>query len=177
MAGKPVAGRQPRVGFTRTGLKMAGFEGFRSVRELLDPHQRREIPELPGVYIVLYVGDGPPEFLETSTGGWFKGRDPTFEIGDLDARWVNRARVVYIGMTGEGRRARLRTRIRALVRYGTGHNIGHAGGRALWQLPASDDLLVCWRPTEDGAEAASEERRLLNAFRDQHGRLPFASAI
>jgi hypothetical protein len=177
VASKPVAGRQSRVDFTKTGLKKAGFEGFRSVGELLDPQVRREIPDVPGVYIVIYMGDEPPELLETSSGGWFKGRDPTLEIEDLETRWVSRARVVYIGMTGEGPRAGLRTRIRALVRYGTGHNIGHAGGRALWQLPASGDLLVCWRRTERGAEAASEERRLLNAFRDQHKRLPFANAF
>jgi hypothetical protein len=163
--------------FTLTGLTKAGYEGFRSVGELLDPQLRREIPDVPGVYVVINTGDGHPKFLETSTGGWFKGRDPAFEMDELEARWVSGAQVVYIGMTGEGPRAGLRTRIRALVRYGTGHNIGHAGGRALWQLPESGDLLVCWRPTEDGAEAASEERRLLNAFREQHKRLPFANAI
>ena len=38
-------------------------------------------------------------------------------------------------------------------------------------------LVVCGRPTKNGAEAVSEERRLLNAFRDQHKRLPFANAI
>ena len=70
-----------------------------------------------------------------------------------------------------------RTRIRALVRYGTGHNIGHAGGRVLWQLPSSGGLVVCWHPTKDGADALSEERRLLNGFREQHKRLPFANAI
>jgi hypothetical protein len=172
VAGKPVAGR-----FTRAGLEKAGFDGFRSVGELIDPQVRREIPDAPGVYIVIYMGDVPPEFLETSSGGWFKGRDPTFGIEDLETRWVSRARVVYIGMTGEGPRAGLRTRIRALVRYGTGHNIGHAGGRALWQLPASRDLIVCWRPTDHGTEAASEERRLLRVFRDQHNHLPFANAI
>jgi hypothetical protein len=177
VAGKQLADPDPGVGFTLKGLDKAGFEGFRSVGELLDPRLRHEIPDAPGVYIVLYTSDEPPEFLETSTGGWFKERDPTFEVDELEARWISRARVVYIGMTGEGRRAGLRTRIRALVRYGTGHNFGHAGGRALWQLPESGDLLVCWRPTEDGAEAASEERRLLDAFREQHKRLPFANAI
>lgn len=113
MDGKPIAGRQSRVDFTRAGLEKAGFDGFRSVGELLDPQVRREIPDAPGVYIVIYMGDEPPEFLETSSGGWFKGRDPTFGIEDLETRWVSRARVVYIGMTGEGRRAGLRTRIRA----------------------------------------------------------------
>lgn len=163
--------------FNEIGLKQAGFEGFRTVTDLLDAGLRREIPAGSGVYVVTYSGKQPPEFLETSTGGWFKGKDPTFELDELEVRWVKRARVVYIGMTGDGPRAGLRTRIRALVRYGKGHNIGHAGGRALWQLLSSGDLVVCWRPTKDGAEALSEERRLLNAFREQHKQMPFANAI
>lgn len=163
--------------FSTTGLKESGFEGFRSVTQLLDAALRRSIPDRSGVYVVIYTGEQPPTFLLTSTAGWFKGRDPSFELEELEARWVKRARVVYIGMTGDGPRAGLRTRIRALVRFGTGHDIGHAGGRALWHLPSSGDLLVCWRPTVDGAEASAEERRLLAVFREKHGRLPFANAI
>jgi hypothetical protein len=165
------------VDFSSAGLKKAGFEGFRSVTDLLDASLRREIPAGSGVYVVTFTGEQPPEFLQVSTGGWFKGKDPTFELEELESRWVKRARVVYIGMTGDGPNAGLPKRIRALVRSGTGHNIGHAGGRALWQLPLSGDLMVCWRPTKNGVEAASEERRLLNAFREQHKRLPFANAI
>ncbi len=119
--------------FNEIGLKQAGFEGFRTVTDLLDAGVRREIPAGNGVYVVTYSGKQPPEFLKTSTGGCFKGKDPTFELDELRVRWIKLARVVYIGMTGDGPRAGLRTRIRALVRYGTGHNIGHAGGRALWQ--------------------------------------------
>jgi hypothetical protein len=155
----------------------AGFRGFERVSDLLDPRTRRQIPEVPGVYIVVYEGMPSPTFLQMSTGGWFKGQDPTFRPEELEPRWVKGSRVVYIGMTGEGRRAGLRTRIRALVRYGTGHKIGHAGGRALWQLPSSSDLVVCWRPAQDGVEAVSEERRLLDGFREQHKRLPFANAL
>ena len=146
--------------FNEIGLKQAGFEGFRTVTDLLDAALRREIPAGSGVYIVTYSGKQPPEFLKTSTGGWFKGQDPTFALDELTVRWIKLARVVYIGMTGDGPSAGLPKRIRALVRYGTGHNIGHAGGRALWQLPSSRDLVVCWRPTKNGVEAASEERPL-----------------
>lgn len=163
--------------FNETGLKEAGFEGFRTVTDLLDASLRREIPARSGVYVVTYSGEKPPEFLVTSTGGWFKGKNPTFELEELQSRWVKRARVVYIGMTGDGPSAGLPKRIRALVRYGTGHKIGHAGGRALWQLPSSGDLVVCWRPTKNGVEAMSEERRLLNKFRERYKGLPFANAI
>jgi len=165
------------VDFSNAGLKKAGFVGFRSVTDLLDARLRREIPEGSGVYVVTYAGEQPPAFLQTSTGGRRKGQDADFELEELGVRWVERARVVYIGMTGGGPSSGLRTRIRALARYSTGHNSGHAGGRALWQLPSPGNLVVCWRRTEDRAEAASEERRLLNAFRDQHDRLPFANAI
>ena len=163
--------------FSGAGLKRAGFEGFLSVAQLMDAGARRAIPDGTGVYAVLYTGADPPKLLATSTAGWFKGKDPTLPIEELDARWVGGAPVVYIGMTGDGPRAGLRTRIRALVRFGTGHNIGHAGGRALWQLPSSGDLLVCWRPTTTGAEAVADERRLLTLFRSRYNQLPYANAI
>lgn len=163
--------------FSENALKEAGFCGFLTVNELLDTSTRREIPPGSGIYVVMYAGDQPPEFLKVSTAGWFKGKDPTLRLEELEARWVEGELMVYVGMSGEGPSAGLRKRIRALLRYGTGHNIGHAGGRALWQLPSSGHLVVCWRTTADGQKAAAEERRMLNEFRKRHGQLPFANAI
>ena len=59
-----------------------------------------------------------------------------------------------------------------LVRFGRGEPIAHWGRRVLWQLADHEDLVVAWQMAEDpvGREAA-----LLAAFREQHGRLPFAN--
>ena len=77
------------------------------------------------------------------------------------------AAVVYIGKAGS-----LSERVGSLIAFGNGHAAGHRGGRYLWQLADAEDLLVAWRP-EDEPERA--EAALLDAFRAQHGVLPFAN--
>ena len=77
------------------------------------------------------------------------------------------AAVVYIGKAGS-----LSERVGSLIAFGTGHPVGHRGGRYLWQLADAQSLLVAWR-SEDEPERA--EAALLDAFRAQHGVLPFAN--
>jgi hypothetical protein len=48
----------------------------------------------------------------------------------------------------------------------------HWGGRFLWQLASSDELLVAWRLERDFADAECD---LIDEFRDVHGRLPYAN--
>lgn len=170
LAGHPIR-------FTKAALKRAGFTGFVSVEALVVPTERRAIPQENGVYVVLYHGADPPAFTMRSTAGWFKGRDPTLPVVRLDRRWVIGAEVVYIGRATKTRRTNLRARVRALVRYGTGHRIGHEGGRALWQLPGSTSLMVAWRTAETAQEAILAERELIDDFRRQYKALPFANVI
>jgi transcriptional regulator with XRE-family HTH domain len=155
----------PPVGFLRTDLDNSGFDGFVKVESLRDGCP--QVPEAPGVYLVLRVGDQPVDFLERSVGGAFKGRDPSLELARLQSEWIDEAEVAYVGSAGN-----LRRRVDQLVRFGRGEPIGHWGGRALWQLTDHRDLIVAWQAAEDpvGREAA-----LLAAFREQYGRLPFAN--
>lgn len=142
--------------FNEIGLTQAGFEGFRTVTDLLDARLRREIPAGSGVYVVTYTGEQPPEFLQTSTGGWFKGNDPTLELEELQARWVKRARVVYIGRPATGRvpaceRAFGRSFVTAQVTTSGMPVAGHSGSSrrqaTLWCVGATIRLSEIWPDT------------------------------
>jgi hypothetical protein len=153
--------------FTIEGLTANGFTGFESVRTLVATRYA-SVPRRPGVYVVVRVNANPPRFRTQSVGGWFKGVDPTAPVAVVKAAWVASSPVLYIGMAGSN----LHERVRALVRFGTGHAIGHRGGRYLWQVMGSADLVVAWKP----AKAARRlETQLLAAFERAYDRLPFAN--
>lgn len=151
-----------------------GFTGFVTVRDLratnLGP-----VPESPGVYVFLRVSEAALAFRNVSVGGHFKGKDPTVPIEKLSKKWVPSSDVVYIGKAGHlGRPPTLRTRLRQYIEFGSGKPVGHWGGRYIWQLEDSDELVVCWRASED--ENPEEiELGLITAFRQEHGCLPFAN--
>jgi len=110
-----------------------------------------------------------PDFLASNPGGRFKGRDPTIDVSALEANWVDGAEVVYIGKADN-----LRQRLRQFAQFGAGKPIGHWGGRLVWQLPRSSELLVAWREAPD--EIPKEvETRMLAEFRAVNGQPPFAN--
>ena len=153
-------------------LRDNGFTGSSTIDDLRS--RRAVVPGLPGVYIVYRDQLNPAEFLDRSTGGWFKGRDPSVPIGKLEASWVEEAHVLYIGKADSGRTGTrgVRVRVDEYLRFGHGEPIGHWGGRYLWQLADVDELLICWKPCSDPAD---EEARLLDLFRAAHDALPFAN--
>lgn len=119
---------------------------------------------------MLRTDDAEPVFLDTSVGGHFKGRDPTVASDVLSGKWVEAATCVYIGK-GEV----LQRRIREFARYGAGEPVGHQGGRYIWQLAESGDLIVGWMQTPD-EDPRDVEIRLLVEFAASHGgRKPFAN--
>jgi hypothetical protein len=130
----------------------------------------KSIAAVPGVYFVLYASASPrPIFLPESIGGHFKGRNPTVLEAILHENWVENALVVYIGKATS-----LRTRIRTYLNYGAGKPVGHQGGRCIWQLTESANLLVTWKPTpEEDPEAV--EQSLIREFRVKYGKRPFAN--
>ena len=95
-----------------------------------------------------------PEFLSRGTGGFFKGKDPNVSITELGTNWVKNTCVVYIGKAG----TTLRKRLNQYLKFGNGQNIGHWGGRYIWQIKNSGNLLLCWKPTPDEDPGSDRNR-------------------
>ncbi|HIR38243.1 MAG TPA: hypothetical protein IAC93_07720 [Candidatus Limisoma gallistercoris] len=157
-------------------LKKAGFEGFCSVEKLRD--DLSGIPTVAGVYMVVYQGNGMPEFLEVGTGGLKRKKDksgklkiinPNVPVSELKSNWVKDTCVVYIGKA-----TTLSKRISQYLKFGNGKSIGHWGGRLIWQIKDSKDLQICWKPVD--ADPREEEMRLIADFKRQYGgKRPFAN--
>jgi hypothetical protein len=89
-----------------------------------------------------------------------------------DANWVPGASVVYIGKAKHGR---LRKRLEEFVRFGRGGKDRHWGGRLIWQLDKSEELLVAWRVLPTDLDPVAIEKEMLSAFRADYGKPPFAN--
>jgi len=147
-------------------IKEAGFIGFKKMSELfLDSSM---LPDNNGVYLVLNLDNKSGEFLTIGSGGYFKGKNPNISLAELEANWVENTKVVYIGKATS-----LRSRLRDYFRFGQGKNIGHYGGRLIWQLENSSDLVVCWKSlTTDPREFEAD---LIKQFITAFGCRPFAN--
>lgn len=128
-----------------------------------------EIPRVPGIYRVVVPHGLKPTFLQRGSAGRFQDRDPNVPIDVLEARWwVPETGEIYVGRA----RQSLRRRVWQMLRFGRGHAAPHWGGRLIWQLAETDDLIVAWRAVDD---PVAEERRILSDLRARYGRLPFAN--
>lgn len=133
------------------------------------------IPDAGGVYILKRIPQAPVQFLSVSSGGHFKGRDPTVAVSRLEDRWIPAAEVVYIGKAGgNNQRASLRSRIRSFMQFGLGNPCSHWGGRYIWQLNDAKALRVFWAVTQP-EEPKFAESRLIDAFYRSYKQLPFAN--
>lgn len=158
--------------FTPAWLRGKGFLGFSTIEDIR--FRRSTVSVLPGVYVAYRQHLDEIEFLDKSTGGWFKGRDPSVRIEKLRGKWIDEAHVLYIGKAeaGSARARGISVRLDEYLRFGQGQPIGHWGGRYLWQLAGADQLLFCWKPCPDPSD---QETRLLELFRNEYGALPFAN--
>lgn len=155
-------------------IQAAGFTGFKTMKELFKDHL--VIPQVRGVYLVLNPTK-EKEFVETGTGGHFKGKNPNVSIPELEKNWVEEAIVVYIGKAGgEGKSATLQSRLKQYLDFGQGNNVGHWGGRLIWQLKNAEDLVVCWKPLST-EEPRSVEADLIKDFASEFSKRPFANLV
>jgi hypothetical protein len=157
--------------FTRTALMEAGFKGFVTFAELREGGIEK-VPHVGGIYVVLREAEDGPVFLDQSVGGRFKGKDPTVEIPILQARWIDTAACLYIGKAND-----LRRRLREYMRFGSGHRIGHWGGRYIWQVEGSEDLIVAWKETGKNSPRQADMDLLLAFGEVFDDRLPFANLV
>jgi hypothetical protein len=89
----------------------------------------------------------------------------------LRDRWIDGSPVVYLGETGD-----LHKRLKQRLAFGAGRAVGAWGGRALWQIPFSEDLVFAWRATDSKQAAVALERDLLAAFQQMNdGHRPFGN--
>lgn len=150
----------------RAHLETVGFAGWVTFQQLAC--EPASVSSGGGVYVV-HRGLGKPRFSAESQGGRFKGRDPSVSEDVLRANWVDGAGIVYIGKADN-----LRRRLREFTRFGEGEPIGHWGGRLIWQLADSADLLVAWKETP-GRAPREVEADMIAGFRKAWGKPPFAN--
>lgn len=156
--------------FLRSDLEAAGFVGWHTWDQLRKADYQ-PVPSEPLCYVVYRPSTAAPEFLDANQGGHFKGRDATRPIEILEAKWVTGAHTVYIGKANVGFR-----RLKAYARFGAGEPTAHWGGRYIWQLADSEELLVAWHEISWQEPARAYEKRLLAHFGTMHeGRRPFAN--
>lgn len=159
--------------FTRDALEEDGFGGFMR----LGGAGGDAVPAAAGVYVLYRPLLARPEFLLASGAGRFKGRDPSVSTDVLERAWVGGAQVIYIGKAALRRSGvgGLRRRIGEYRRFGAGEPIGHWGGRYVWQLADSADLLVAWRVTAAAEDPRTAESELIEHFPARYGLTPFAN--
>ena len=149
------------------------FIGLNTVKELKD-EGCKIIPNEKGVYMVLRRKSTKPEFLFESIGGHFKKKNPTVSIKELKNNWIDNEEIVYIGQAGgKGSNSTLRKRLHSYIQYGSGKPVGHQGGRYIWQLSDSDDLIFIWKATTEDPDLV--ETHLIEKFKKKHGKRPFAN--
>ena len=154
-------------------IKKAGFTGFKKMSELFIDSS--SIPKIKGVYLVLNPNFKKAEYLQIGTGGHFKGKNPNVTLDELKSNWVDNSLIVYIGKAGsETSNATLHSRLKQYFGFGQGKNIGHWGGRLIWQLKNSADLIVCWKslPNDD---PRTFENQLIRKFVSEFSKRRFAN--
>ena len=148
-------------------VDLTGFTGWVTFADLINA----DVPSDPGVYVVVRPTEDPPRFLAAVP---YKG-DLGVPVAELEAGWVPKARIVYIGKADHGvKKDGLHRRLRQFRRYGAGGSARHSGGRRIWQLADYTELVVGWRVTED-ADAEQTETNLIAQFRAHYGARPFAN--
>lgn len=154
-------------------LKQSGFEGFLTIAQL--KMNLSQIPLKQGVYVIIYPSSTPVQFLRIGTAGHFKDKDPNVSLSELESNWVPDTDIIYIGKAGgASSNATLQSRLTQYLEFGMGKKFGHWGGRFIWQIKDSDQLVVCWKPTEK--EAREVECEMIEQFKQKHGgKRPFAN--
>jgi hypothetical protein len=154
-------------------IRQSGFVGFVKISALQES-KCCNVPDVSGVYMVLRTAKTRRKFQCDSRGGHFKGRNPAVPVERLESKWVEGTLVVNIGKAGPTRKRTLRNRLAEFMRFGQREPVAHWGGRYIWQVADSRDLLVCWKATPD-VHPRVEESRLITEFEAAYRKLPFAN--
>lgn len=154
-------------------IQKNGFSGFKTVKELWV--DKSDIPKTKGVYLVINPNFNKAEYINPGVGGFFKERYPNISKDALKGNFVQKSPVIYIGKAGSPTgNATLHSRLGQYLRFGQTKNVGHWGGRLIWQLKNHPELIICWKPTP-GDDPREIEKQLLADYIKQFGKRPFAN--
>lgn len=148
------------MSWDRPGLTAVGFEGFVPFLGM----DRTLLPPRRGIYAILLEQRNRPDFLSTN----IVTRRKPYPVKRLEAKWLDRMPVVYVGSAEpvDGLFGRLGDFAR--------QSSSHTGGRALWQIANARDLVVSWVETPDHT-AEVVEKTYLQAFKSEFDHYPFAN--
>jgi hypothetical protein len=153
-------------------ISIAGFSDPTTLAELRGT-RCANVPSHSGIYLIERDAEGAPKFRIPSTGGWFNGLDPDYPLDIIQANWVVGAQIVYVGKAVGF--VGLRKRLRQLIDFGCGKPVPHRGGRLLWHLHDSDELLVRWRLCGPDEADRAETTAIADFKRSHRGLRPFAN--
>lgn len=147
------------------------LNGCATVKEL--KKSCKIIPDCKGIYVVFRKNsDEMPRMLAAGPVSEHNGKALAYPKDFLEKKWVSGTRIVYIGKSDSS----LRTRIRTYMNYGKGKDAPHRGGRAIWQLPDADELVIGWKTINSSLSARELEAKLISEFKGRNGgKLPFAN--
>ena len=158
----------------REKLIRQGFEGFKTVRELM--MSCRDIPKEMGVYVVLREKDERPMILEKRPFDCQEEKYPSYSKAELEREWVEGTHIVYIGKAGgSSLKTGLHKRLSTYIRFGKGKKAAHGGERSIWQLSDALDLVVCWRILTDEEPCCVESNMIANFCKQHDNKRPFAN--
>lgn len=158
---------------TKDDLIKYKCKGFKTFYELM--RDQSSIPEDKGIYFVLYFGEGKPEFRETGTGGHYNGKDPNVSLEKLNNAWVENTIVLYIGQAGGNcSQETLNSRITTYLQFGQEKKVAHRGGRYIWQIENSDELVICWKKLKKLNPSYLEWKKI-KEFIERYKKRPFAN--
>jgi hypothetical protein len=156
-------------------IDQISIAGFCEPIRLVELRETRcaSVPAQAGIYLIEREPESAPQFRIPSTGGWFKGQDPNCALDIIEAKWVGSAHILYVGKA-PGKKG-LKGRLRQLIDFGNGKPVGHRGGRLLWHLQDSEDLLVRWRTCTADETDRAEMTAIADFRRSHRGMRPFAN--
>lgn len=69
------------------GICLSGFAEPVTIDELRRTRYA-DIPNTPGIYLIINASGCAPRFLVKSTGGWFKPKDPSYSPEVVRKSWI-----------------------------------------------------------------------------------------
>ena len=161
------------MGYSIADLKGYGFIGFVPFRTwtkrlVLDVDGR----DSEGVYVIARESVELPAFIEERH---HKPRPIVRTAQEAAARWVDGEQVLYFGKAPLRKRPKgLANRLAEYHAHGFGSGAQHYGGKLIWQLANTDELIVGWKGLGAG-ESAAIESGLIKGFALLHGVQPYAN--